>query len=230
MLNRIGSICGVVGLVITVIGWLGISPEIVGQRIYDVLYVALPFASGVFGLITGWFLRGLLVDAQAVKAAAIEKARQDGETERLRLEQERIEEEQKTHEREENEQAEAERIRKQQKLEQSRIDLVKHLPFDAKDNMWTLYQKGSIVLSGASNERFFANLGFAAWVDYETIDYGEERWFLKDWAREFLDAHPELLDCAKQAQERREAVDDSIAEHGYQKTVRTAGELYGFEG
>lgn len=113
-----------------------------------------------------------------------------------------------------------------EKLEQSRVELVKHLSFEAKEALGVIHDNGFIDMP---NGKPFDNLGFGEWIDYETRDCGTTRWFLKDWAREFLDTHPELLDCAKQAQERREAVYDSIADHGYQKTIRTAGELYGFE-
>lgn len=58
MMNRIGSICGILGLPVTVFAWLGISPESVGQKVYDVLYIILPIVSGAFGFLAGWSLRG----------------------------------------------------------------------------------------------------------------------------------------------------------------------------
>ena len=85
MFNKVGSAAGIIGLMVTIFGWVGITPEMVGQTAYDLLYVAFPSLSGMFGIVAGWCLHGMLVDANAVKAAAVEAEKQKGETERERM-------------------------------------------------------------------------------------------------------------------------------------------------
>ena len=78
MFNKVGSAAGIIGLMVTIFGWVGITPEMVGQTAYDLLYVAFPILSGMFGIVAGWCLHGMLVDANAVKAAAVEAEKQKG--------------------------------------------------------------------------------------------------------------------------------------------------------
>lgn len=213
MLNRVGSICGVVGLVITVIGWLGISPEIVGQRIYDVLYVTLPFASGVFGLVTGWSLHGLLVDAQAVKAAAIEKAKQDGETARMELAQI-----QKKQEREEAQAIEEEKLAAEYEKRMSKdLQDFKADPCGEKKAMAAAIYKldkhrAPITLWG---EGYFSdlehNFGNARYCyDFFELDARGDFIYvgLASWVMELFKAYPEQLD--EFTEEMKQEVDKKL--------------------
>lgn len=200
MFNKIGSICGVVGFFISVFAWLGVSPDVIGQTVYNALYVGFPIASGAFGILAGWCLHGILVDSKAKQAAAIERAKQDGETERKKMDQEEREAERL---REENEKAAAE-ARREQRLEDSNVAFIQQLEYKSKEYLWAFYTKGTIDLP-RDVRGFEEDFGFACWVTYETVSKDKDRWRLVDWAKDFFDRHPELLEQVAEDQANKQS-------------------------
>ncbi len=89
MIYKAMTIIGFIVDVGTIAFWLGLSPE----EAISTAYPALPFITTIAGVVAGWGLHGLLVDSEAKKAAAVEKEKQDGESERMRMEEERREQE-----------------------------------------------------------------------------------------------------------------------------------------
>lgn len=147
MLNKVGSTAGIIGLIVTILGWIGVTPEMVGQTAYDILYVALPILSGVFGIVAGWCLHGILVDANAVKSAAVEAEKQKGETERERIRAEEAEAK-RIHE---AKQAKAERDRQlEEKRNEDRafVKKISSFPDIQKALLFDVVNDGTVITSG----------------------------------------------------------------------------------
>lgn len=166
--------CGLV----TVIGWLGITPGRVGQMAYDVLYPMLPFAAFGFGFLTGFFVRDYA------------KARDAENAEKMRREREQREKEEER-ERREREAIEKEAERKQA-CESRIVDGFKHGNPRMKRYIIEMYKDGSAEM----REEDFRTLGLYEWADYETFE--SEDWHdthtyvkasLKPDVREVIDRH-----------------------------------------
>lgn len=98
---------GVASLLLGVFCWVGITPEMVGDAFYRLLFVALPAVMFASGFLLGWTIKARMIDARAAAEAAVEAEKQKGETERERMRQEATEAERKR----EEEKAEAEKKR-----------------------------------------------------------------------------------------------------------------------
>lgn len=191
----------------------GIMPDIMSWSL-----VWLPILCGVTGVFIGWYARDkkakeeiAKIDAEAVKAAAVEKEKQAGETERQKilLEKEKREKQEKEE-------------KKALELEQSKIDFIMTLEFESKKILLEILEKGQIKRPSLSRG-WEGDAGFASWVKYEPIANGMDRWSLNPWAKEFLDEHPELLECVRVERETREKVEKSIKENGFQQTLQEVG-------
>lgn len=67
------------------------------------------------------------------------------------------------------------------------------MPFDAKEYLCAIYEKGAIDLDGDLS-RFFKDIGIRDYVRYETIGPNEYRWSLVSWVRKEFDRHKGALD------------------------------------
>ena len=196
MFNKVGSAAGIIGLMVTIFGWVGITPEMVGQTAYDLLYVAFPILSGMFGIVAGWCLHGMLVDANAVKAAAVEVEKQKGETERERMRAEEAEAK-RIHE---AKREEAERTRKLEEEKKKRTDWLikyfKNLEFMEKVLLYSIYLKGSHDLPNEGYSDLEAE-DLISFVDTEVLEDGT-RLTLKDDVKVIFNDHPEILEVVKE--------------------------------
>ena len=55
-------ICAAFGFIasaITIVGWFGVTPDMVGAKAASLFRVAAPFLEALFGFLTGWSLRGI---------------------------------------------------------------------------------------------------------------------------------------------------------------------------
>lgn len=172
-----------------------------------------PVFAIIIGMLIGWYTRGKKaneeikgiteqydseianIDAEAIKAAAVEKEKR-----------EKQEKEEK----------------KALELEQSKIDFIMTLEFESKKILLEILEKGQIKRPSLSRG-WEGDAGFASWVKYEPIANGMDRWSLNPWAKEFLDEHPELLECVRVERETREKVEKSIKENGFQQTLQEVG-------
>lgn len=71
MLNRVGAICGIAGLVISAFAWFGIKPEDVGQAMYGSLRFVAPVMAAISSALAGWSLRGTLAERKAARASTV---------------------------------------------------------------------------------------------------------------------------------------------------------------
>lgn len=116
----------------------------------------------------------------------MEKVKQAGETERMHLAQE-----QQDGERAEEEKTRQEDERRQQE-EKKKVRLVEEMELDAKEYLWTIYDRGSIELQ-RDMRGFCYDFGIDGWVEYETVSRRKDSWRLRPWAREFIDGHQDLF-------------------------------------
>lgn len=77
-------ICAAFGFIasaITIVGWFGVTPDMVGAKAASLFRVAAPFLEALFGFLTGWSLRGIREHkrglAAKAKGEAEEKAKHD---------------------------------------------------------------------------------------------------------------------------------------------------------
>lgn len=59
-LSRTQTVIGAATLAVDLAAWFNISPESVGQALYDALFVLLPFLAGFGGFLIGYGVRGLM--------------------------------------------------------------------------------------------------------------------------------------------------------------------------
>lgn len=77
-------ICAAFGFIasaITIVGWFGVTPDMVGAKAASLFRVAAPFLDALFGFLTGWSLRGIRErkrgSAAKAECEAEEKAKHD---------------------------------------------------------------------------------------------------------------------------------------------------------
>lgn len=77
-------ICAAFGFIasaITIVGWFGVTPDMVGAKAASLFRVAAPFLEALFGFLTGWSLRGIRERKRGLAAKAEgeaeEKAKHD---------------------------------------------------------------------------------------------------------------------------------------------------------
>lgn len=77
-------ICAAFGFIasaITIVGWFGVTPDMVGAKAASLFGVAAPFLEALFGFLTGWSLRGIREHKRGLAAKAEgeaeEKAKHD---------------------------------------------------------------------------------------------------------------------------------------------------------
>lgn len=112
------------------------------------------------------------------------------------------------------ERAKAEREKKARKAEEEYIELVKSLDFESKEDLLEFYENPYVDIPVGQSWEFESECGFATWVTFETVSREIERWALKPWARKFLDRHPELLSCVRDAQAASGKVKTETADMG----------------
>lgn len=138
----------------------------------------------------------MLVDANAVKAAAVEAEKQKGETERERMRAEEAEAK-RIHE---AKREEAERTRKLEEEKKKRTDWLikyfKNLEFMEKVLLYSIYLKGSHDLPNEGYSDLDAE-DLISFVDTEVLEDGT-RLTLKDDVKVIFNDHPEILEVVKE--------------------------------
>lgn len=149
----------------------------------------VPIACLIVGLLCGWLLHASVVDAAARQAAAVEEAKQAGETERKRMDQEKEEAEARA--REEREKANRE------ELEEMRLaqiaEKVRKAHGDAKPAIVFLYDHGPV------RDAFLEDIRPASALERDMFDHealpgnvGLDN--LSPHVRKAIDEHPEVLE------------------------------------
>lgn len=125
----------------------------------------------LIGCFIGWQVCKRRIDVEVKKAEAVERMRLEAKDAEKKREKET----------------------RRRELEERRIAFVEQLDYQTKEYLWRFYSEDYIDIPNSLRD-FDDEYDLSGWVTYETVSRDKDRWRVSDWAREFLDSHPELLD------------------------------------
>lgn len=188
------AFCGFVSL----IGWLGVTPERVGQLANDVLHPILGVAAFVCGALCGWFLRDWKKDRDAEIAARIQRENAE-HAEKMRRDRDVYD----------ASQAAQVKLEEDKRAMEAMANEFATFPILAKVVICRVYDEGSCVFDDdILKHRDEETACIQKCTRYETLPDNKVRLRLSDRVNKMLDEHEELLADIRLYIKRRRAAKD----------------------